>query len=257
MIQVGIKLNIILEAYLDTVKIKDATFYIINSTQLLYDLGFSTITGARQLNPFTYFKSLENISQRKSQYPSFDKFIIKKENKIPYKDFFVVQSNMQYKTKISNWRKKPVIPKINTIYLELDKRIKNNKEKIKQNEKRALTLENNKYNIRVRSQKPKLLKANYLQKLYTENHDKYLELLLRNTRFRKNVPSVNNIKNSLIRLPNISGYKDGMFTKLRSRTEYNLDNENNDNSDNSVEQKDHKHKEISHHKQGYNDNQNY
>ena len=71
---------------------------------------------------------------------------------------------------------------------------------------------------------------------------------------------MNNIKNSVIRLPNISRYKDGMFSKLRSRTEYNLyneNNENNDNSDNSVEQKDHKYKEISHQKQGYNDNQNY
>jgi hypothetical protein len=228
----------------------------MNTTQRLYDLGFNTITGYRQLNPFTYFKSIDLINQRKSQYPSFDKFIIKSENKIPYKDYFVMQSNMQYKNKILNWRKKPVIPKINTIYLELDKRIKINKGKIKQNQQRALTLENNKYNIRVKNQKPKLLKADYLQKLYIENHDKYLELLLRNTRFRKNVSNSNNLKNGSVRLPNISGYKDGMFSKLHSKTEYNLDNEN-ENSDSSVEQRDHKHKEISHQKQGQHVNTNY
>jgi hypothetical protein len=229
----------------------------MNSTQRLYDLGFNTITGSRQLNPFTYYRSLELINQRKSQYPSFDKFLLKRENKIPYKDFFVIQSNTKYKNKITELRKKPVIPKINTIYLDLDKRIKNNKEVIKQNEKRALTLENNKYNIRVKNQKPKLLKADFLKKLYKQNHDKYLEILLRNTRFNKKVASTNNVKNSLIKLPNISGYKDGMFSKLHSKTEYNLDNENNDSSDNSVEQKDHKHIEISHKKQGHDDKQNY
>ena len=227
----------------------------MNTTQRLYDLGFNTITGYRQLNPFTYFKSIDLINQRKSQYPSFDKFIIKSENKIPYKDYFVMQSNTQYKNKIMNWRKKPVIPKINTIYLELDKRIKINKEKIKQNQQRALTMENNKYNIRVKSQKPKLLKADYLQKLYIENHDKYLELLLRNTRFRKKVGNSQDMKTPYVKLPNLSEYKGGLYKK-HYRTEYNLD-ENSDSNNNSVEQKDHKHKEISHKKGGHYDKQNY
>ena len=50
-----------------------------------------------------------------------------------------------------------------------------------------------------------------------------------------------------------------MFSKkILSKTEYNLDENNNSQSnDNSVEQKDHKHHEISHKKQGHNENQNY
>ena len=108
----------------------------------------------------------------------------------------------------------------------------------------------------MRNQKPKLLKTEFLQKLFIENHDKYLELLLRNSRFRKKGNSSNIIKSRYIKLPNISGYKDGMFSKMHSKTEFNLD-ENDNSKDNSVEQKDHKHKEIFHQKQGLDDKQNY
>ena len=228
----------------------------MNATQKLYDSGFNTITGIKQLNPLLYFRSLQLIDGRKTQYPSFDKFNIKKITKLPYKDYFVIESNKKYKNKITDWRHKPVVPKINSIYLELDKRIKINKEKIKEKKIRALTLENKKYNIRVKNQKPKLLKAEILNKLFIENHDKYLELLLRNSRFRKKGNSSNIIKSRYIKLPNISGYKDGMFSKMHSKTEFNLD-ENDNSKDNSVEQKDHKHKEISHQKQGLDDKQNY
>ena len=228
----------------------------MNATQKLYDSGFNTITGIKQLNPLLYFRSLQLIDGRKTQYPSFDKFNIKKITKLPYKDYFVIESNKKYKNKITDWRQKPVIPKINSVYLELDKRIKINKEKIKEKKIRALTLENKKYNIRVKNQKPKLLKAEILSKLFIENHDKYLELLLRNSRFRKKGNSSNIIKSRYIKLPNISGYKDGMFSKMHSKTEFNLD-ENENSKDNSVEQKDHKHKEISHQKQGLDDKQNY
>jgi hypothetical protein len=189
----------------------------MNATQKLYDSGFNTITGIKQLNPLLYFRSLQLIDGRKTQYPSFDKFNIKKITKLPYKDYFVIESNKKYKNKIMDWRHKPVVPKINSIYLELDKRIKINKEKIKEKKIRALTLENKKYNIRVKNQKPKLLKAEILSKLFIENHDKYLELLLRNSRFRKKGNSSNIIKSRYIKLPNISGYKDGMFSKMHSK----------------------------------------
>ena len=227
----------------------------MNTAQRLYDSGFNTITGAQQLNPFKYYSVLKLINQRRTQYPSFGKINIKRVNKIPYQDFFVIESNKKYKKKIRDMREKPVIPKINTLYLELDQRIKNNKSKIVNNKIRALTLENVKYNKRVRNQKPKLLKAEFLQKLFIENHDKYLELLLRNTRFRKKVGNSQDMKTPYVKLPNLSEYKGGLYKK-HYRTEYNLD-ENSDSNNNSVEQKDHKHKEISHKKGGHYDKQNY
>ena len=50
----------------------------MNNSQRLYDLGYSTVIGYKQLNPFCYFKSLQLIKERKTQYPSFDKFNLKK-----------------------------------------------------------------------------------------------------------------------------------------------------------------------------------
>lgn len=227
----------------------------MNTAQKLYDSGFNTITGAQQLNPFKYYSILKLINQRRTQYPSFGKINIKKVNKIPYQDYFIIESNKKYKKKIKDMREKPVMPKINSLYLELDQRIKNNKSKIINNKIRALTLENNKYNIRVKNQKPKLLKAEFLRKLFIENHDKYLEILLRNTRFKKKVGTSQDQKAPYIKLPNLSQYKGGLF-RNHYRTEYNLD-ENGDSNNNSVEQKDHKYKEISHQKQGHDDKQNY
>jgi hypothetical protein len=228
----------------------------MNNTQRMYDFGFSIVIGAKKLNPFSYFRSIQLINGRKTQYPSFDRFKIKTISSIPYKNIFVIETNKKMKNKVRDIIKKPCAPKINNSYLKLQQIIRNNREKIQEKNKRALTIENVKYNWRIQNQKPKILKANYLNKLFIENHDKYLELLLRNSRFRKKGNSSNIIKSRYIKLPNISGYKDGMFSKMHSKTEFNLD-ENDNSKDNSVEQKDHKHKEISHQKQGLDDKQNY
>ena len=73
---------------------------------------------------------------------------------------------------------KKVVPKINNVFLELEERLKNNRIKTRNNKIRALTLENEKYANRVWTQKPIVLNAKYLKKLYSEKHDKYIELLL-------------------------------------------------------------------------------
>jgi len=222
----------------------------MNLEQRLYGLKFNTKLGSQNVDPLSYFRTLDIIKERKTQYPLSDKFIIKRIPDIPYKNHFVMESNKKYNNKIMGFRERPVAPKLNIMFLELDQRIKNNKEKIKENNTRALTFENKKYNIRVKNQKPKMLKANYLSQLYLDNHDKYMELLLRNSRFTK---SNNNIKKTMVKLPNITGYKNGRLAKFHSKTEYNLDkaNDNDKSKDNSIEQKDHKYNEISHQKQGH------
>jgi hypothetical protein len=227
----------------------------MNSTQKFYDLGFLTVNNSIQkINPFDYLKNLRLIQERKTQFPTFDKFIMKKMREIPYKNHFVMESNKKYHHKIKEMRDKPVAPKINTVFIELDQRIKNYKEINKINKSRALTLDNRNYKKRIKNQQPKLLKAECLSKLFINNHDKYLEIMLRNSKFKKKVnkPSIRN-KNSIIKLPNISSYREAVFKKFHSRTEYNLDSEEN-SKDNSIEQKDHKYIEISHQRQGHIDN---
>ena len=227
----------------------------MNSTQKFYDLGFLTVNNSIQkINPFDYLKNLRLIQERKTQFPTFDKFIMKKMREIPYKNHFVMESNKKYNHKIKEMKDKPVAPKINTVFIELDQRIRNNKEINKIIKSRALTLDNHNFKKRIKNQQPKLLKAEYLSKLFINSHDKYLEILLKNSKFRKKINkySIEN-KMSTIKLPNISSYREGVFNKFHSRTEFNLQAEEN-SKDNSIEQKDHKYKEISHQKQGHLDN---
>jgi len=227
----------------------------MNSTQKFYDLGFLTVNNSiQQINPFDYLKNLRLIQERKTQFPTFDKLIMKKMPEIPYKSHFVMESNKKYKHKIKEMREKPVAPKINTVFIKLDQKIRNYKEANKIIKSRALTLDNHKYKKRIKNQKPILLKTEYLKKLFITNHDKYLEILLRNSKFRKKIDksSIDN-KVYAIKLPDISTYREAVFNKFHSRTEFNLDSEEN-SKDNSIEQKDHKYIEISHQKRGDIDN---
>ena len=227
----------------------------MNSIQRQYDLGLLTINFSQRLNPFDYFKSLELIKSRKTEYPSIQKFNIKKIQDIPYKNYYVIESNKKYNLKIKKMDSKPVIPKMNSLFKELNQRIKESRERNKEIKEKALTLDNKKYNKRIKEQKPKLLKANYLEKIFRENHDKYIESLLRNSRFRKNADKSNE-KQFKFKLPDISKYKNISAAKLHSKTEYNLDADE-PSKDNSIEQKDHKHTEISHNKQGHLGDKNY
>jgi len=227
----------------------------MKSSQILYDSALTTIIGSRKLNPFNYFRTLQSIKERKTQYPLVRKFLIKKMVQMPCNNYYVMESNKKYLEKLEDMRKTKVVPKLNSVFLEFETRIRNNKEKVKENEKRSLTLENRKYNIRINNQQPKVLRAKYLNELFKKTHDKYFELLLRNSRFQKNGNKSNKIKH-LVQLPSISGYLDGMFSPLRTKTEFltEKDNDREQSNDNSVEQRDHKQSEIYHQKQGHIDN---
>ena len=227
----------------------------MKSSQKLYDLAFITINNSLvKTNPLDYFKNIKMIYSRKTQYPSFEKFVMNRIEQIPYKNHYVIESNKKYNFKIKEIRSKPVIPKINSDFLVLDERIRNNKERNKFVKARAITLENNKYKQRIKEQKPKVIKADFLEKLFTDSHDKYLELLLRNSKFRKK-DFKSNISKFSPRLPTIFDNKSKFMKKYRSRTEWNLIS-NDTSKDNSLVQNDHKHNEISHEKQGHDDKEN-
>ena len=228
----------------------------MNSNQRLYDLAFITINNSTtKLNPFDYYKNIKTIYSRRTQFPSFDKFSFKRINPkpIPYKDHFVIESNKKYSSKIKSLIKKPVIPKINSEFEELEQRLKNNNERNKFVKKRALKLENKKFMMRVKDQKPKILKASELSKLFIENHSKYSEIKLRNSRFRKK-PAKKSKPKLYLSLPSISG-SEFNYKSIRIKSEYNLDSIDS-SKENSLEQKDHKHHEFSHEKQGDNEDGN-
>ena len=218
----------------------------MNFAQRQYELSFNLLANSPRFSTTNYFSSIEAVKSRPFKLPSPKSFIIKQVHYEPFKDFFVIKSNEKLRLKLYSIQNKPVVPKINFEYLEIEKRIKNNRERARYLNSRALTLENEKFTNRVFSQKPRVIKTRILEKLYEENHEKYINLL-KNSRNKRDSNGYGNYYSSPIKLPKIS-----RKNRIHSRTEANLDSDNEQsNNNNSLELKDHEHKEISHQKQGH------
>jgi len=222
----------------------------MNITQRLYDTQMKMITN--DINPSFFYQSIGLINSRKTMYPSYKTFYLKKKPRIPYQTNYVIENNKRFSSKMDDIMNKKVTPKINNIFLELEERIKINKKKNRENKIRALTIENEKYTNRVMEQKARVLNAKYLNKLYTENHDKYLELLLRPMKIRANKMKKNQKSyNFRTRLPNISQTStDGFYSKGRYKTDISSTNEQ--SNENSLELKEHKRHEIIHGRPNHN-----
>ena len=216
----------------------------MNFSQKQYELSlrlFST-----DLNDSNnYFNSLNLAKARKNPFTSPKKYVIKHINTEPYKDFFVINENKKIKIRLDTINSRPVEPILNNEYIELEQRMKNNKERNREIYNLGLSRENEKYSSRIFSQKPKVISTEMLEKLYAETHEKYIEQLKsKNTTRNKGKDQAVKIYGR-IKLPKISAYK-------------NLDTVINENSK-SKEIKNHGHKEITHQKPGLydsNDNEN-
>lgn len=208
----------------------------MNFSQKQYELNlrlFSTDLS----DPSNYFNSLNLAKLRKNPYTSPKKYVIKHVNTEPYKDFYVINENKKIKIRLDNISNKPVEPILNNEYIEIEQRIKNNKEKNREIYKRGLSKENEKYSSRVFTQKPRIINTELLEKLYIETHEKYIEQL-KSKKINKNNKKTPRLYGK-IKLPKISGYN------------INIDlNENNK----SKELKNHGREEIAHQKPGHSDN---
>ena len=206
----------------------------MNFSQKQYDLNLR-IFNTDLLDSTNYFNSLNLAKARKNPYTSPKKYVIKHVNTEPYKDFYVINENKKIKLRLDNITNKPVEPILNNEYIEIEQRIKNNKDKNREIYKRGLSKENEKYSSRIFTQKPRVINTELLEKLYIETHEKYIEQLK-----SKKVSKSNNKNTRLygkIILPKISAYGGVDF------------NENNK----SKEMKTHGHKEITHQKPGQSD----
>ena len=224
----------------------------MNITQRLYDTRLKMISSDNNLHPFFFFQSIDVIRARKTVYPLFQPFCLKKKPQIPYKMNYVIESNKVFTTKMDDIMNKKPRAKINKAFLELEERIKNNKKKNRENKERALTLENMKYTNRVMTQKARVLNAKYLKKLYAENHDKYLELLSRPMRL-KNSKKMSKTINYRTRLPHISSTAtEGFYSKTRFKTDNNLLCSTNEQSkENSLELTEQRRDEMIHNRPGH------
>lgn len=212
----------------------------MNSSQRRYELGFNLLGNSQRFNTTNYFRTIDLIRSRQSQFPTTTKkYMIKSTIQEPYKDFFVKKTNEKLRLKLETIQSKPVAPKLNLEYIELEQRMKNNKERTRELYNRALSLENEKFVYRVFTQKPRVINAKLLKKLYEENHNKYIEQL-KSPKNRKNSES----SSIPVRLPKINK------KNAHYKTEANLDSDDEDKN-NYLELKDHEHKEISHQRQGH------
>jgi hypothetical protein len=211
------------------------------------------VTNEYLLHPIHFFKNIDLIRERKTMYPLYQTVYLKSTKPhIPYKTAFVIEDNKRFGGRMGGIMNKKAMPKINTVFLELEERIKHNNKKNADNKKRALTLENEKYTNRVMTQKPRVLNTKYLKKLYEEKHDKYLELLLRPMKLKNNKKS--NLQRTLnfrTKLPNISSTStDGFYSKYRSSTENNMETTNEQSKENSLELVENRRHEMLHNKPG-------
>lgn len=226
----------------------------MNIAQRLYDTHIKMFNSDNNLHPSYFFQSIDLIRSRKTMYPLYKIFCLKKNKpQIPYKMDYVIESNKIFTTKMDDIMNKKARPKINNAFLELEEIIKNNKKKNRENQIRALTLENEKYTNRVMTQKARVLNAKYLQKLYTENHDKYLELLSRPMRLRnsKKMSKSNNFRARLPKIKTSSTITEGFYSRKKVKTENNLSSTNEQSKENSLELTEQRREEMMHNKPGH------
>lgn len=215
----------------------------MNSFQRQYESGFRLATNIQKFSSTNYFKSLDSIRKRQIQIPTPKKYIIKKFSNEPFKDFFVLRENKRIKLRLDNINEKPPVPKLNYEFIKLGEIMRNNKERNREIYQKALSLENSKFTARIREQKPILLTAKELDKMFAE-HEKYVEILKSPyimRRSQKYSPS-----KTPVYLPKIE-----KKINTHSKTEFNLDSDNEKSHDNSMEMNDHGAQEISHQKRGH------
>lgn len=216
----------------------------MNACQRQYESGFRLLENIPRFSTTNYFKKIDFIKNRQSQYPTRN-FNIKREFQELEKNYDVMKDNQRLKLNIYNISNKPYIPKINTKFIRYSEFLRSNKEKNRDIYNRAISLENKKYADRIYNQKPIILKVKYLEKIFSETHDKYLELIKNPCLMRKSYEMKNR---TLIKLPNIN-YKRRRF-KGHSKTEANLNTDNDQSYNNSLEMTSHDYNDISHQKRG-------
>ena len=215
----------------------------MNSFQRQYESGFRLATNIQRFSSTNYFKSLDKIRRRQIQIPTPKKYIIKKFSNEPYKDIFVLRENKRIRLKLDSINEKPPVPKLNFEYIKLGEIMRNNKERNREIYQKALTLENSKYTARIREQKPIILTAKELDKMFAE-HERYVEILKSPCIMRRSVKD--SPAKTPVYLPKIEKKING-----HSKTEFNLESDNEKSHDNSMEMNDHDAKEISHQKRGH------
>ena len=150
----------------------------MNLRQKSYESINATNRLLKLTNSYYHSKNLELIKNRKPKFVSKGKEIFGHKSKYlqPCKDYFVIRSNATLISKINDMRWRPANPKINTFFLEKEKKIQDFRQRYQIIDKKAIKNENINYKKRIKNQKPFLSTKN-IDKDFKENHTKTLEKL--------------------------------------------------------------------------------
>ena len=222
----------------------------MNAVQKNYEYKSRLLTNIKQLDSYEYFKYIEQIRKRPNHYSiSTERNVIRKVIYEPYKDPDVIEANRRHKLNIYNIFKEPALPKLNSMYLELREKLKNNKDKCREIAEKDLSYENMKFQDRIFNQKPRIEEDCLFRKI---PKIKIVNKKDSDSESRKTLR-----KSEKLRLPSINRHKEGKYEKLFQteinpiRDEYDNSNNNEQYVENADNMNDHKYNEISHQKQGH------
>ena len=222
----------------------------MNTLQKLYDYKSSIIDSDPKVLETQYFKIIDTIRARPNQYSiPPERVNIKRSIIEPFKDPDVINSNKRFQLRIDTINDEPILPKLNFEYLDNRKKLRRNKEIYRDIAKTILNTENEKFQVNVFSQKPRIENTTTLLKDYELS--RVYKSIGRNRRL-KNCSYKE--KTSHVIFPSIKKNKTGndkiFQTEVNNvKTEGNVDSE--PNVKDSKELKEHKYNEISHQKPGH------
>ena len=141
----------------------------------------------KQNNPSPNKKSLKNIERNNSK-----KYILKKlKNYNSYTNFLISKEKNYLSNKIKTVRKKPVKPKINLLFIEVETKLLDYKNRIRKIQERVVSYENQKYKQRIFTKPALFCSTYYFGKEFRKEHDKLIGNIYK--REQNNIlPKINN-----------------------------------------------------------------
>ena len=146
----------------------------MNPRQKSYDSYDKTNKLLKLTNSLYHFKNLELIKKRKPQYSNHPTYYSnKKKHVAPFQNYYIKKQNENIKIKLSQIRSRPIMPKINDIFLLKESKIQEFRQQHKNLFIKRREEENENYKKRIKNQKA-FINPKAMDKDFKEEHIKTL-----------------------------------------------------------------------------------
>ena len=146
----------------------------MNPRQKSYDSYDKTSKRLKFINSFYHLRNLELIKKRKSQYSNRPTYYPNKKPHVAlFQNYFIKKENENIKNKLSQIRSRPIVPKINDIFLSKENKIQVFRQQHKNLFIKRREEENENYKKRIKNQKA-FINPKEMDKFFSEEHPKTL-----------------------------------------------------------------------------------